>query len=65
MKTAKFAALMLALVCLGSHAAAQSSCPESENGIQGHTWVQADTDNLPLQEPGMHGMRQDTGVFLQ
>lgn len=53
MKTAKFAALMLALVCLGSHAAAQSSCPESENGIQGHTWVQADTDNLPLFSDGL------------
>ena len=53
MKTAKFAALLLALVCLGSHAAAQSSCPESENGIQGHTWVQADTDNLPLFSYGL------------
>lgn len=53
MKTAKFAALMLALVCLGSHAAAQSSCPESESGIQGHTWVQADTDNLPLFSYGL------------
>ena len=53
MKTAKFAALMLALVCLGSHAAAQRSCPELENGIQGHTWVQADTDNLPLFSDGL------------
>ena len=53
MKTAKFAALMLALVCLGSHAAAQSSCPESENGIQGHTWVQADEDRLPLFSDGL------------
>lgn len=54
MKTAKFAALMLALVCLGSHAAAQSSCPESETGIQGHTWVQADEDRLPLFSYGLH-----------
>lgn len=53
MKTAKFAALMLALVCLGSHAAAQSSCPESETGIQGHTWVQADEDRLPLFSDGL------------
>lgn len=53
MKTAKFAALMLALVCLGSHAAAQSSCPESESGIQGHTWVQADEDRLPLFSDGL------------
>lgn len=53
MKTAKFTALLLALVCLGSHAAAQSSCPESETGIQGHTWVQADTDNLPLFSDGL------------
>lgn len=53
MKTVKYAALMLALVCLGSHAAAQSACPESENGIQGHTWVQADTDNLPLFSDGL------------
>lgn len=53
MKTAKFAALMLVLVCLGSHAAAQSACPESESGIQGHTWVQADTDNLPLFSYGL------------
>ena len=53
MKTAKFAALMLALVCLGSHAAAQRSCPESESGIQGHTWVQADEDRLPLFSDGL------------
>lgn len=53
MKTAKFAALMLALVCLGSHAAAQSACPESESGIQGHTWVQADEDRLPLFSDGL------------
>ena len=53
MKTAKFAALLLALVCLGSHAAAQSSCPESESGIQGHTWVQADEDRLPLFSDGL------------
>lgn len=53
MKPAKFAALMLALVCLGSHAAAQSSCPESETGIQGHTWVQADEDRLPLFSDGL------------
>lgn len=53
MKPAKFAALMLALVCLGSHAAAQSSCPESESGIQGHTWVQADEDRLPLFSDGL------------
>lgn len=53
MKTAKFAALMLALVCLGSHAAAQSSCPESESGIQGHTWVQANEDRLPLFSDGL------------
>lgn len=53
MKTAKFAALVLALVCLGSHAAAQSSCPESESGIQGHTWVQADEDRLPLFSDGL------------
>ena len=53
MKTAKFTALMLALVCLGSHAAAQSSCPESESGIQGHTWVQADEDRLPLFSDGL------------
>ena len=53
MKTAKFTALLLALVCLGSHAAAQSSCPESESGIQGHTWVQADEDRLPLFSYGL------------
>lgn len=53
MKPAKFAALMLALVCLGSHAAAQSSCPESESGIQGHTWVQTDEDRLPLFSDGL------------
>ena len=53
MKTAKFTALLLALVCLGSHAAAQSSCPESETGIQGHTWVQADEDRLPLFSYGL------------
>lgn len=53
MKPAKFAALMLALVCLCSHAAAQSSCPESESGIQGHTWVQADEDRLPLFSDGL------------
>ena len=53
MKTAKFAALMLVLVCLGSHAAAQRSCPESESGIQGHTWVQADEDRLPLFSDGL------------
>lgn len=53
MKTAKFTALLLALVCLGSHAAAQSSCPESDSGIQGHTWVQADEDRLPLFSYGL------------
>ncbi len=53
MKTAKFTALLLALVCLGSHAAAQSPCPESETGIQGHTWVQADEDRLPLFSYGL------------
>lgn len=53
MKTAKFTALLLALVCLGSHAAAQSSCPELETGIQGHTWVQADEDRLPLFSYGL------------
>lgn len=53
MKTAKFTALLLALVCLGSHAAAQSSCPESETGIQGHTWVQAAEDRLPLFSYGL------------
>ena len=53
MKTAKQAALLLALACLVGGAAAESSCPESENGIQGHTWVQADEDQLPLFSYGL------------
>ena len=53
MKTAKQAALLLALACLVGGAAAESSCPESESGIQGHTWVQADEDRLPLFSDGL------------
>lgn len=53
MKTAKQAALLLALACLVGGAAAESPCPELENGIQGHSWVQAEEDQLPLFSYGL------------
>lgn len=53
MKTAKQAALLLALACLVGGAAAEGTCPEAETGIQGHSWVQANEDHLPLFSYGL------------
>lgn len=53
MKTAKQAALLLALACLVGGAAAEGTCPEAETGIQGHTWVQSTEDRLPLFSYGL------------
>lgn len=53
MKTAKQAAILLALACLVGGAAAEGTCPEAETGIQGHTWVQSTEDRLPLFSYGL------------